>query len=321
MNHCSKRHVSPTWWYNTGMSQPDLNLLVTLDVLLQEGSVVGAAQRLELSASAMSRALARLREATGDPLLVRAGRGLVATPRAILLRDQVRLAVAHAEQVLRPALMLDLKRLDRQFTIRSSEGFVETHGPALIARTRSEAPRVRLWFQTKPDKGSAPLRDGSVDLETGVVSQDMGPELKTLGLFQDRFVGVVRAGHPLLRHKITAKRFAAAEHVAIIRQGLAAGPIDEALEIVGLKRNIAATVTGFSSAIALARASDLVATVPEHHSSALLMRMATFALPVPTPGFTVSMIWHPRMDGDAAHRWLRTLVHESVCAGAASRRK
>ncbi|TKB27278.1 MAG: LysR family transcriptional regulator, partial [Mesorhizobium sp.] len=110
------------------MSRPDLNLLVTLDVLIAEGSVAKAAQRLKLSPSAMSRALARLREVTGDPLLVRAGRGLVPTPRAIELGTDVGRLVKEAEAVLRPAERLDLKRLTRSFTLRNSDGFVENFG-------------------------------------------------------------------------------------------------------------------------------------------------------------------------------------------------
>src|SRR5258707_12489982 len=116
------------------MAIPDLNLLVTLDVLLAEGSVARAAQRLQLSRSAMSRALARLREATGDPLLVRAGRGLVATPRALELRERVSQLVQDGQAVLRPAQTLNLKRLVRTFTLRTRDGFVENFGPDLIAR-------------------------------------------------------------------------------------------------------------------------------------------------------------------------------------------
>src|SRR5512139_4136164 len=115
------------------MPDPDLNLLFTLDVLLAEGSVARAARRLRLSPSAMSRALARLREATGDPLLVRAGRGLVPTPRALALRGRVGQLVQDGEAVLRPVEKLDLKKLVRTFTLRTREGFVESFGPALIA--------------------------------------------------------------------------------------------------------------------------------------------------------------------------------------------
>ena len=179
------------------MDSLDLNLLVTLDVLLDEGSVVGAAKRLQLSASAMSRALARLREVTGDPLLVRAGRGLVPTPRALQLRWNVRQVVIAAEAVLRPALKLDLLSLARTFSIRSTEGFAETFGAELIARVSAEAPLVKLSFLTKQDKDSTPLRDGTVDLETGVIGRMMGPEIRAVGLFRDRFVGVVRRGHGL----------------------------------------------------------------------------------------------------------------------------
>ena len=164
------------------MSTPDLNLLVTLDVLLAEGSVARAARRLRLSPSAMSRALARLRETTGDPLLVRAGRGLVPTPRALELRERVGQLVQDAEAVLRPAETLDLKQLVRTFTLRTSEGFVENFGPDLIARVGEEAPGVRLRFVQKPDKDSAPLRDGTVDLETGVVGKTTGPEVRAQAL-------------------------------------------------------------------------------------------------------------------------------------------
>src|ERR1700756_162994 len=114
------------------MLRPDLNLLVTLDVLLAEGSVARAARRLRLSPSAMSRALARLRETTGDPLLVRAGRGLAPTPRALALRARVGQLVQDTEAVLRPAETLDLARLVRTFTLRTSEGFAETFGPDLM---------------------------------------------------------------------------------------------------------------------------------------------------------------------------------------------
>src|SRR4051812_10750852 len=149
------------------MTAPDLNLLLTLDVLLREGSVARAAKRLQLSPSGMSRALARLRETTGDPLLVRAGRGLVATPRALELRDRVSHLVDAVQSVLRPQEKLDLKRVVRTFTLRTSEGFVESFGPRLLAAARREAPGVTLRFVQKFDRDALGLRDGSVDLETG----------------------------------------------------------------------------------------------------------------------------------------------------------
>ncbi len=295
------------------MSRPDLNLLVTLDVLLAEGSVARAAQRLRLSPSAMSRALARLRETTADPLLVRAGRGLVPTPRALELREQASQLVQGAEAVLRPAEKVNLKKVVRTFTLRTSEGFVENFGPALIARVSLEAPGVRLRFVQKPNKDSAPLRDGSVDLETGVVEKTTGPEMRAQALFRDHYIGVVRVGHPLTRGEITPARYATGRHIYVSRQGSEKGPIDEALKPLGLEREIVTIVGGFSTALALARASDLIASVPERHTGILRLGMHSFSLPVSTPEFTVSLLWHPRMDADQAHRWLRGCVRDA-CA-------
>lgn len=303
--------------YGAGMSTPDFNLLAVLDVLLAEGSVAGAARRLRLSPSAMSRALARLRETTGDPLLVRAGRGLVPTPRAIELREQVGRLVQDAQAVLRPAETLKLQQLARTFTLRTREGFVENFGPALLARVGAEAPGVRLCFVQKLDKDSTPLRDGAVDLETGVIGKNTAPELRVQALFRDRFVGVARLGHPLGEGEITPARYAAARHIAVSRRGLGAEPVDEALAPLGLQREVAAIVGGFSAALALAGASDLVASVPERHTGKLRAGLLSFALPVATPEFTVSLLWHPRLDADPAHRWLRACVRE-VCAGQAA---
>ena len=296
------------------MARPDLNLLFTLDVLLAEGSVARAARRLRLSPSAMSRALARLREATGDPLLVRAGRGLVASPRALELRDSVSQLVHDAEAALRPANKLDLGQIERTFTLRASEGFVENFGAKLLARIAEEAPGVRLHFLHKLDKTSVPLRDGSVDLETGVVDKTIGPEVRTQALFRDRYVGVVRAGHPLSEGEMTPARFAAEGHAHVSRRDDDKGPIDDALAGLGLERKIATIVGGFAAALALVRASNLVATVHERHTGVLYAGMHSFALPLAIPQFTVSILWHPRLDGDPAHRWFRGCVRDA-CAG------
>ncbi|WP_105372659.1 LysR family transcriptional regulator [Neorhizobium huautlense] len=298
------------------MSHPDLNLLVTLDVLLAEGSVARAAKRLRLSPSAMSRALARLRDTTGDPLLVRAGRGLVPTPRALELRERVGQLVQDAEAVLRPAESLDLKKLVRTLTLRSSDGFVENFGPELIALVAEQAPGVQLRFIPKPDKDSGPLRDGTVDLETGVIGAATGPEVRVQALFRDRFVGVVRMGHPLSLGEMSLSRYAAGRHVLVSRRGFDKGLLDEALEALGARREIVTIVGGFSAALALARASDLIATVPERHTGNLRKGLFSFPLPVPMPEITVSLLWHPRMDADPAHRWLRSCVRD-VCAASA----
>lgn len=307
-----ERHIWNILCQTTDM-QPDLNLLLALDVLLAEGSVARAARRLQLSPSAMSRTLARLRDTTGDPLLVRAGRGLVPTPRALELRERVGQVVQDARAILRPQDGLDLKRLVRSFTLRTSEGFVESFGPRLLAVARREAPGVTLRFVQRTDREALGLRDGSIDLETGVVSVTTGPEIRTQALFRDRLVGVVRKGHPLAKGKVTPARYGAAAHVQVARPGVPEEPIDEALRALNVTRSIATVVSGFATAIALARTSDLVASVPDHHTSGSRQGMVSFPLPWPVPDFLVSMMWHPRLEADLAHQWLRDRIR-TACA-------
>ena len=302
------------------MSDVDLNLLVALDALLAEGSVAGAARRLGLSASAMSRTLARLRAATDDPLLVRAGRSLVPTPHAASLRARVPALTQEVRALLRPAAKdLDLAVLERSFTLRANEAFVQVLAASLVAAVTKAAPRVRLRFAPKPDKDVRPLREGSVDLEIGVLGQT-GPEVRVQALLADHFVGAVRQGHPLLAGEITAERFAACRHVIVPHPSHAVDPVDEALAALGLARDVVVAAPSFPAALAIACASDLVAQVTESCLSAEQMRQGAsphaeaqgFRLPVHTAAFTISQMWHPRMDADPAHRWLRGVVH-GVC--------
>ena len=192
---------------------------------------------------------------------------------------------------------------------------MEDVGPALVGRVGAAAPGVRLRFVQNVDRDSAALRDGSVDLETGVVEATTAPELRMQTLFRDRLVGVVRRGHAFSEGEITPSRYASGRHVRVSRRGPDKGQVDEALELLGLERHIVTIVGGFASALALARGSDLIATVPEHHTGNLRAGMHTFSLPVATPEITVSMLWHPRLHADATHRWLRATVKD-VCAEA-----
>jgi DNA-binding transcriptional LysR family regulator len=174
----------------------------------------------------------------------------VPTPRAIELREQVSRVVQDGEAVLRPTGKLNLKQLVRTFTLRTSEGFVENFGPDLIARVGAEAPGVRLRFVQKPDKDSTPLREGIVDLETGVLGKTTSPELRVQALFRDRFIGVVRKRHPLNKGRLTPARYASGRHIGVSRRGLDKGPIDAALESLGLERETVVIVDGFSGALA-----------------------------------------------------------------------
>jgi DNA-binding transcriptional LysR family regulator len=309
--------------YAQVMENVDLNLLVALDTLLADGSVTGAARRLGLSSSAMSRTLTRLRSVTGDPLLVRAGRGLVPTPRAAELRDRVHELTRDARAVLRPKIShVDAASLDLTFTIRASEAFLEFLSAPVVAAITHAASRIRLRFAPKPDKDARPLREGLIDLEIGVLGTS-APEIRTQFLFTDKLVGVARVGHPLLAGTgVTPERYAACNHVVASREGDIIEAVDDALEKLGLRRAIPVVVPGYPDAMRIARQSDLIAIVPRSCLGNCLAsdHVATFGLenfelPVPTPEFKISAMWHPRVDADPAHRWLRDIVM-SVCRTA-----
>jgi DNA-binding transcriptional LysR family regulator len=304
----------------SAMPSVDLNLLVALDALLAEGSVAGAARRLGLSPSAMSRTLTRLRSATGDPLLVRAGRGLAPSPRAAELRERVRTLTRDAQAVLRPSANdLNIGALEMTFTIRANEGFIGLFAGALVAAITDAAPRVRLCFAPKPEKDARSLREGLIDLDIGVLGES-APEARTQVLFRDGFLGVARTEHPLFANsKITPQNYAAYGHVVASRRGLSKGPVDDALQTLGLLRRVVAIVPGFPDAVRIARSSDLIALAPRSFLRVAIEApdgavdgVKGFALPVPTPEMAVSAIWHPRMDADPAHRWLRNTVM-TVC--------
>ncbi|WP_188583668.1 LysR family transcriptional regulator [Azorhizobium oxalatiphilum] len=290
------------------MTAIDLNLLTALDVLLTERSVTSAARHLGLSPSATSRTLARLRSATGDPLLVQAGRSLVPTPYAEQLAARVHVLAREARAVLTPAIeTLDLATLDRTFTIRANEGFIALFAAALVAAVAREAPGVRLRFAPKPDKDATPLREGVIDVEVGTTGVS-APEVRSLLIFRDRFIGVARLGHPLLNGAMTPQRYAACGHVVASRRGALAGPVDDALQEVGLSRRIVAVVPGFVDALTIARQSDLIALVPRsclRNGEVAAQGLEGFDLPVPTPELAISVMWHPRLDADPAHRWFR----------------
>lgn len=293
------------------MPDLDLNLLVALDALLRERSVSGAARKLGLSTSAMSRTLSRLRTALGDPILVPAGRAMVATPHAEAIAAEVESLTAAVQTVLSPSPAIEIRDLRRDFTIRANDSFVLLYAARLSATVTEAAPGVRLRFAPKPDKDIAPLRDATVDLDIGVVS-GTGAELRGQTLFEDRFVGVARTGHPLLADgPVTAERFAACGHVVGSRRGKFTGPVDEALADLGLSRKVHLVVPSYPAVIAVAAASDLVGMVPRSCCQpGATGGTSLFALPVATPRFVITQTWHPRMDADPVHRWLRALIFE-----------
>lgn len=294
--------------------QLDLNLLAALDALLEEGSVAGAADRLHVTAPAMSRSLGRIRRTTGDQILVRTGRTMTPTPYAIAVREQVHDLLQQVRGVLAPSRELDLGTLERTFTLRWHDALVALSGPALLAAVREQAPGVRLRFIAESSVDTPELRRGEVDLASDA-GRPTAPEIHAERVAETRQVVVVRRGHPLTRVKaVTAARYASADHISVSRRGRLANILDDALARLELTRRVVVTAPTESAAFEFARGSDLVVTAPEatSRSAAADLGMVVLPLPLDLPPAPVYLSWHQRYDTDPAHIWLRTLARTSL---------
>lgn len=294
------------------MEHPDLNLLIALDALLEEESVVGAARRMKLSAPAMSRTLGRIRQAFGDPILVLAGRRMVPTARALELRRSTHALVAQALALMQPEGEVALRGLTRNFVIRANDSFIVAFGDALCARLRRTAPGVTLRFAAEPADDDDALRDGSVDLFIGA-TQTLDPEVRVQALLKTAIVGAARASHPLFDQPMTPERFAGFDFMNVSRRGRSHGPIDTALAMQGLRRNVAMNVPSFATGLLALGESDLLLTIPDLYLRHLGAGLRGFPIPLDLPPVVVRQAWHPRLDHDPAHRWLRTTLRD-LCA-------
>jgi DNA-binding transcriptional LysR family regulator len=296
----------------------DLNLLTALDALLEEGSVVGAADRLHLTPPAMSRALSRIRRVMDDQILVRTGRTMTPTPRALAVREQVHALVEQAQSLLAPEHELDLSTLERTFTLKWHDSVTTAIGPTLLTAVRQQAPGVRLRLLAEAATDGNDLRQGRVDLEIGATPPTL-PDIRSDTVVHDRPAAVMRADHPLAKEELTVERYAAADHLTVSRRGRLQDPVDDLLQARGLHRRVVAAVPTVTAALHFVRHSDLVAVVPEHMVRPVAAEYGLYTAPVPLDAPPVPLIlsWHQRYDGDRAHAWLRTRVSallREICA-------
>jgi DNA-binding transcriptional LysR family regulator len=298
------------------MESLDMNLLRALDALLTENSVTAAADQLHTSPPAMSRSLARLRRLLDDPLLVRAGRELVPTQRALELRAEVHDVVERAKAVFGASPTSDPTTAVRTFALRVSDLFSTGLIAQLITRIQTQAPGITLRFRPEGIDDAPALRDGLIDLEVGVLGETE-PEILSETLFSETIVGVVRPEHPLAGRKVvTARQFAKSHHVAVSRRGRMRGPVDDRIDDLGLTRRVVAVVPTYASSLFLARETDVVCLAPRHtgHDALQALGLRTFPLPVPLPTAVIGMAWHPRNDSDRVHQWLRGCIRQLVNA-------
>ncbi|MEV5712640.1 LysR family transcriptional regulator [Amycolatopsis mediterranei] len=288
--------------------QLDLNLLTVLDALLEEGSVMGAAERLHLSSPAVSRTLGRLRAVTGDDILVRTGHAMVPTPYAMAIREDVHRLVRQAREVLLPARALNLGELDRTFTIQCHDALATSVVPVLAGRIQEQAPGVQLRVLAEHSADTDDLRHGRVDLEIGGGRPHL-PEFRSAVFGADTLVVAMRPGHPGAGG-LDLAAFAAHPHVLVSRRGRLTAPIDEVLAADGLRRRVVASVATLATALQLAVRSDVLVSCTAVLGRPLIdaFGLITRPLPAESPAAEICGTWHQRYDSDPAHTWLRDQV-------------
>jgi DNA-binding transcriptional LysR family regulator len=301
------------------LARHDLNGLVVLDTLLQTRSVTRTARQLGLSPSATSHALGRLRRTFGDPLLVRGPGGLVPTARGLALAGPLRSALVAVSQAVESPKPFDPTTAARRF-VCSTVDFVEfLLWPALAAHLMRHAPGLDLISHVMVEDIASALASGAYDL--CIAPSRNAPDQVSIRqrlLFEERFVCLMRRGHPVLDRRLTPKRFAALEHALVSPLGRTGGVVDAALSELGLTRRVRMLTQHFLVAPFVVARTDLVLTMPERTAREMARHvdLEIVSPPIELPTFQIVMLWHERSHDDPAHAWLRDALAE-VAAGSA----
>ncbi len=296
------------------LSNLDLNLLVTLEVLLRKEGVTEAAKELGLSQSAVSHALGRLRDQFDDDLLVRSGRSMVLTEKARALEEPLRRALKSLQDVVTPEEPFDPGTDAATVTIAANDFAQFTLLPALMEALQERAPKMDL--RVRDLGGAAPtqrLAEGTVDLALTLgLPEHISPSLYRVDLFPIELVSVVRADHPRVEDRLTLEEYVELPHLLVSPRGDDQGVVDLTLRQQGLSARRIALVPNFLVAPFIVARSDMVLTtswrVVERFAPVLPLRVV--APPLELTRGTVSVVWHPRSHRDRRHRFVRDLIRE-----------
>ena len=283
----------------------DLNQLKTFHVLLEEGGVGNAAKRLHLSQPAMSRSLARLRESTGDAILVRSGRRMVPTPFAEASRAKVQEVLREARILLQPERTFSPEAEVRTFTLRCPEVVSSYLALKLAAAPFATYHNLRFRFFSESSNEDRDPRYDQVDLDVTAAPSSM-PDVFSRSIGQDQLVVVSRRP----KRSLTLKQYADSQHVLISRRGRLTDPLDSVLSAEGLKRHVTMAVPNSASALLLVSQTDFLVTVPERLSQPMLrtLKLHKVRFPSSLKPIPIVLSWHKRVDTDPGHQWMRGAI-------------
>jgi DNA-binding transcriptional LysR family regulator len=300
----------------------DLNLLISLDVLLRERNVTRAASYLGITQPAMSNSLRRLRELFDDPLLVRTSEGMTPTERALELQPVVRSVLAAVEMAVQPKKPFDAGQAQRVFRIMASDYAESTLIPALLERLQTDAPGVVLDIMTPSDVSYLSVEQGKVDM---VINRfdSMPQSFHQNTLWQDSFSCLLSVENPILEG-FNLESYLQGQHVWVSKTGMGVGVgvdpsavqdlgwVDEALARLGRKRHITVFTRHYRVAVQLATQKHLVVTVPSKLAQLMSDNrlIAIKAPPFEIPPFELKMAWSPLLQRNPGHQWMRRLITE-----------
>ncbi|HVI52473.1 MAG TPA: LysR family transcriptional regulator [Candidatus Sulfotelmatobacter sp.] len=289
----------------------DLNLLKTLDTLLDEGSVTRAAARLALTQPAVSGMLTRLRESFDDPLFVRSRRGIVPTQRALDLAGPVKLVLSEIEALLQPSVF-DPATAGFTVTLAATDYALQAVVVPFMSALSRRAPGIRVAVRpVENDRAQTLLEHGDLDLAL-LTPETTPPDLHARRLFDESYVCALRQDHPNgSGGTLSLDLFCSLNHALVSYTGERFwGVTDEALAKIGRSRRVALSVTSFLVLVEVLRTTDLIAVAPKRLMTAA-QGLILFSPPVEIPGFTKVAAWHERTHRDPGHRWIRALLFET----------
>ncbi len=291
------------------ISAIDLNLLVVFEALVAERSVTRAAGRVGLSQPAVSNALGRLRALLGDPLLVRTGRGMEPTARALELSGPIQQALEGIRRALAPSASFEPERSPYTFRVRSADNLELSLLPRLLERLGRVAPLVDIVVDRVGHTTDEDLRAGRIDLYLGSWF-NVPSGLEQHLLQHETFACIARKGHPLIKTRLTLKAYMRAGHVLVEAGDRPSSVVDTVLADQGLGRRVVLRTPHFLVAPLMVARTDLIATLPRSVATtyAQFLPLNVFDPPLDAPGFPVQMVWHRRTHEQAPHRWLRRLI-------------
>lgn len=297
----------------------DLNLLVVFNYLLTEGSVSGAAEKLNLSQPAVSNALKRLRSLTGDELFVRTVKGMEPTPYASALAEPISYALGTLHETLNQRASFNPLESQRKFVIAMTDLGEITLLPRLMALLSHSAPHVTIsTVRNTHDSLSTDMEAGHVDLAIGLL-----PQLKTgffqQRLFMQRYVCLMHRQHPWAGTEISRQQFFESEHVQVISAGTGHDQIDRIIDSGEQKRTVKLMVPHFVAVGHILNHTHLIATVPElyalHYSAPF--ELAYVRHPVDLPSIGINLFWHAKFHKEPGNQWLRRIIFKLFSETAA----